>query len=213
MIEIDYIVNPEIENYLKSLSPVEDEVLRDMERLGKERQFPIVGPIVGRLLYQLVLVTGAKRVFEMGSGFGYSAYWFAKAMGEDGEVVFTDIRKKNAQLAKGFFRCGGVERRVRIEVGDSLEILDREKGEFDIIFNDIDKEYYPRVLEKAGGKLRRGGLLISDNMLWFGKVLMDKPLEESTKGIKEFTRILFSSAGFFTTIIPLRDGVSLSFKL
>ena len=207
------IVNPDIENYLTSLSPVEDEVLRDMERLGKERQFPIVGPLVGRLLYQLVLIIGAKRVFEMGSGFGYSAYWFAKAVGEDGEVVFTDIHKKNAQLAKEFFRRGGVEGRVRIEVGDSLEILGCEKGEFDIIFNDIDKEYYPKVLEKASGKLRRGGLLISDNMLWFGRVLMDKPPEESTKGVKEFTRILFSSTDFFTTIIPLRDGVSLSVKL
>jgi predicted O-methyltransferase YrrM len=207
-----YIVNPDIEEYLKNLIPVEDDVLKEMEKLGDERGFPIIGPIVGRLLYQIAIMIGAKRVFEMGSGFGYSAYWFAKAVGDGGEVVFTEISQRNAQLARDFFRSGGIDRIVQIHVGDALGVLEETDGEFDIIFNDIDKEYYPLVVDRAYKRLRRGGLFITDNVLWFGRVLTDD-LSPSTKGVKEFTRLLFSEKGFFTTIIPIRDGVSLSVKL
>ena len=207
-----YILNPKIEEYLKKLITVEDEVLNEMGKLGEERGFPIIGPIVGRLLYQLAIMIGAKRVFEMGSGFGYSTYWFAKAVGDGDEVFFTELSQKNAQLARGFFRRGGVDGIVQIHVGDALEIIEETEGEFDIIFNDIDKEYYPLVVDKAYKKLRRGGLFITDNVLWFGRVLTDDS-SSSTKGVKEFTRLLFSKEGFLTTIIPIRDGVSLSVKL
>ncbi len=207
-----YIVNPSIEEYIKKLIPSEDDVLKEMGKLGEERDFPIIGPIVGRLLYQFAIMIRARRVFEMGSGFGYSAYWFAKATGDDGEVVFTELSRKNAQLAQDFFRRGGIDGIVQIHVGNALEIIEETEGEFDIIFNDIDKEYYPLVVDKAYNKLRRGGLFITDNVLWFGRVLIDDS-SPSTKGIKEFTRLLFSEKRFLTTIIPIRDGVSLSVKL
>jgi caffeoyl-CoA O-methyltransferase len=207
-----YIVNPSIEEYIKKLILAEDDVLKEMEKLGEERDFPIIGPIVGRLLYQFAIMIRARRVFEMGSGFGYSAYWFAKATGDDGEVVFTELSRKNAQLAQDFFRRGGIDGIVQIHVGNALEIIEETEGEFDIIFNDIDKEYYPLVVDKAYNKLRRGGLFITDNVLWFGRVLIDDS-SPSTKGIKEFTRLLFSEKRFLTTIIPIRDGVSLSVKL
>jgi predicted O-methyltransferase YrrM len=207
-----YIVNPSIEEYIKKLILAEDDVLKEMEKLGEERDFPIIGPIVGRLLYQFAIMIRARRVFEMGSGFGYSAYWFAKATGDDGEVVFTELSRKNAQLAQDFFRRGGIDGIVQIHIGNALEIIEETEGEFDIIFNDIDKEYYPLVVDKAYNKLRRGGLFITDNVLWFGRVLVDDS-SPSTKGIKEFTRLLFSEKRFLTTIIPIRDGVSLSVKL
>jgi predicted O-methyltransferase YrrM len=207
-----YIVNPSIEEYIKKLILAEDDVLKEMEKLGEERDFPIIGPIVGRLLYQFAIMIRARRVFEMGSGFGYSAYWFAKATGDDGEVVFTELSRKNAQLAQDFFRRGGIDGIVQIHIGNALEIIEETEGEFDIIFNDIDKEYYPLVVDKAYNKLRRGGLFITDNVLWFGRVLIDDS-SPSTKGIKEFTRLLFSEKRFLTTIIPIRDGVSLSVKL
>jgi caffeoyl-CoA O-methyltransferase len=207
-----YIVNPEIEEYIRNLIPVQDEVLREMEELGKERGFPIIGPIVGRLLYQFALMIGAKRVFDMGSGFGYSAYWFAKAVGDRGHVVFTELSQKNAHIAQDFFKRGGIDKRIKIHVGDALEILEETEGEFDIIFNDVDKEYYPLVVNKAYKKLRRGALFITDNVLWFGRILTDDS-SPSTKGVKEFTRLLLSEKGFLTTIIPIRDGVSLSVKL
>ena len=207
-----YIVNPQIEEYLKGLSPVDDAILREMEELGKKREFPIVGPLVGRLLHQLALAIGAERIFEMGSGFGYSTYWFAKAAHDRGTVFFTDFSSDNAQLALTFFKRAEIDNRIRIQVGDSLSILDKTPGHFDIIFNDIDKERYPLVVEKAYNKLRKGGLLITDNLLWFGRVLSDDD-SPSTKGVKEFTRLLLSESGFITTIIPIRDGISISLKL
>ncbi len=207
-----YIVNPQIEEYLKGLSPVDDAILREMEELGKKREFPIVGPLVGRLLHQLALAIGAERIFEMGSGFGYSTYWFAKAAHDGATVFFTDFSSDNAQLALNFFKRAEIDNRIRIQVGDSLSILDKTPGHFDIIFNDIDKERYPLVVEKAYNKLRKGGLLITDNLLWFGRVLSDDD-SPSTKGVKEFTRLLLSESGFITTIIPIRDGISISLKL
>jgi caffeoyl-CoA O-methyltransferase len=208
----DYIVNPQIEEYLKSLAPTDDIILKEMEELGKERNFPIVGPLVGKLLHQLALTIGAERIFEMGSGFGYSAYWFAKAVHDSGTVFFTEFSKDNAHLALNFFKRAEVDDRIKIHVGDSLSILDSIPGHFDIIFNDIDKEHYPLVVEKASNRLRKGGLLIADNILWFGRVLRDGD-SSSTKGVKEFTRLLLSEKGFLTTIIPIRDGISISLKL
>ncbi|MGB7293797.1 MAG: O-methyltransferase [Thermodesulfobacteriota bacterium] len=208
----DYIVNPKIEEYLKSLSPADDNILREMEELGKERDFPIVGPLVGKLLLQLALAIGAERIFEMGSGFGYSAYWFARALHDSGTLFFTEFSNNNARLALNFFKRAKIDNRIRIHVGDSLSILDTIPGDFDIIFNDIDKERYPLVVEKAYNRLRKGGLLIADNLLWFGRVLRDDD-SSSTKGVKEFTRLLLSEKGFLTTIIPIRDGISISLKL
>lgn len=207
-----YIINPKIEEYLRNLNPIQDNVLKEMEELGNEKGFPIIGPLVGRLLYQLAIIIGAKRVFDMGSGFGYSAYWFAKALGKEGLVIFAELSEKYAWLAREFFRRGSLDNRVEIHVGDALQILEETDGEFDVIFNDIDKEYYPLVVDEAYKKLRRGGLFITDNVLWFGRVLTDD-LSPSTKGVKEFTRLLFEEKGFVTTIIPIRDGISLSVKL
>ncbi len=207
-----FIVNPEIEHYIESLTPPEDDILGEMEAYAGENDFPIVGPLVGRFLFQIALISGAKRVMDLGSGFGYSAYWFAKAVGEGGSVVFTDMSAGNSKLAGDYFKRAGLSSRIDIRTGNALEILDGTEGGFDIIFNDIDKEHYPRVVAKAYGKLRKGGLLVTDNILWFGRVLGDDS-SPSTEGVREFTRILLSEKGFFTTIIPLRDGLSLSLKL
>lgn len=184
----------------------------EMEEIGEKRGFPIVGPLVGKLLYQYALAINAERIFEMGSGFGYSAYWFAKAIPDTGKLFFTELSIDNAQLALSFFERAKIDSRINIQVGDSLSILDKTPGQFDLIFNDIDKEDYPLVVEKAYKRLRKGGLLIADNVLWFGRVLTDDH-SSSTKGVREFTRLLLSEKGFLTTIIPIRDGISVSLKL
>jgi predicted O-methyltransferase YrrM len=204
------IIDPAIDLYLHELASPDDPVLREMELLGAERSFPIIGPQVGQLLYILAGATSARRIIELGSGFGYSAYWFAKAVGAEGEVILTELSAERAAEAQEFLERGGLADRVHIEVGDGLEIIDRVGGEFDIVFNDIDKESYPQVLDKAAAALRPGGMLISDNMLWFGTVLDSEPAEASTRGIKELTRLLHESPDFRTVLIPLRDGVSVS---
>lgn len=206
------IVDPDVDRYLHALASPQDAVLREMELFAAERNFPIVGPQVGRLLDVLARASGAKRVFELGSGFGYSAYWFARAVGEGGEVVLTDLSEERAELARCFLDRGGLAGRVRTEVGDALEILDRTPGEFDLVFNDIDKERYPEVLDRAAGALRHGGLLISDNMLWYGTVLEERPIEPSAVAVKELTRRLFESPEFTTVLLPLRDGVTVSVR-
>jgi predicted O-methyltransferase YrrM len=183
-----------------------------MEELAKKKEIPIVGRQVGSLLYQLAITVKAKRIFELGSAFGYSAYWFAKAVGKDGQVVFTDLSRDNIELAKEFIERAGFQDTVQVHLGDGAMILDKISGEFDIIFNDIEKEDYPQVIDKAYDKLSPRGLFITDNVLWHGRVISQDD-SAPTEGVREFTKLLMSHKGFYTTIIPIRDGLSISVKL
>lgn len=206
------IIQPQIQKYLEHLIPDRDEVLTEMEELAKREGFPIVGPLVGRFLAQLTIMTKARRILELGSGFGYSAYWFAKAMGRNGTVICTDTDPGNRDRAIEFFKRAKLHTRVNFRVGDALEIMDQLNGKFDIIMNDINKTDYPLVFRKAVPRLKRGGLLISDNAIWHGRVV-DKNPDASTKGILEFNRLIYESPDLLTTIIPLRDGISVSLKI
>lgn len=206
------ILDPKIEQYLMSAIPQRDSVLQKMEELAEKMDFPIVGPLVGRFLYQIVKMTNAKKVFEMGSGFGYSAYWMAKALSDGGRIVCTDPSDEYGKMAAGFFNDGGVADRIEYKLGDAIAILKEEKGEFDIIFNDVDKHQYPLVPGLAYQRLRKGGLLITDNLLWYGRVLLDK-LDADTVGVIEYTKLVSDDTKFWTTIIPIRDGISISLKL
>ena len=206
------IVFPAIERYLEGLDGNRDTVLLEMEQLAAATDFPIVGPLVGRTLGLLARSIGARRVLELGSGFGYSALWFARSLPEDGELFLTDGSARQSEQAREFLRRGGVRCRVRYEVGDALEILDRIPGDFDIVFNDIDKEHYPAVFPKAVPRVRVGGYFLSDNMLWGGRVVSDRS-HASTRGVVELTRLLLEAPSLFTVILPLRDGLSVSLRL
>jgi len=206
------ITSEPVETYLYSLLPPRDEVLTEMEATAAKRNIPIVGPAVGRILHQLALVAGAKTVFEMGSAIGYSTIWWARAVGDNGRVFYTDGDRKNADEARGYFDRAGVASRITIHVGDAVELLSEQKQQFDIIFCDLDKEDYPRAFRLALPRLRKGGLLVADNVLWSGKVTEKNPAEASTKAIVEFNRLLYGSPELFTTILPIRDGVALAVK-
>lgn len=207
------ITGDAVEKYIYEVLPERDPVLREMEQQASKRDIPIVGPAVARVLYQYARLINARKVFEMGSAIGYSTIWWARAVGEGGQVIYTDGDPKNADEARGYFQKAGVEKQIRVEVGDALELLSEQKQEFDIIFNDVDKEDYPRVLHMVSSRLRRGGLFITDNVLWSGRVAEKNPKEAATRAIQEFNRQLYSMPEFFTTILPLRDGVSVSVKL
>ena len=201
-----------VEDYLYSILPPRDEVLAEMEAEAAKRKIPIVGPAVARILHQLALMMGAKTVFEMGSAIGYSTIWWARAVGQGGLVFYTDGDRKNADQARGYFERAGVASRINMATGDALELLSEHKQEFDIIFNDVDKEDYPRVFRLALPRLRKGGLLVTDNVLWSGKVARKTPPDASTKAIMEFNRLLYGSPNLFTTILPIRDGVAVAIK-
>ena len=208
------IVNPRIEDYLRRLYDDGDPVRLEMEELAKKRRFPIVGPLVGRALHQLALSIGATRVFELGSGYGYSALHFARAVGAGGEVHCTDLSEENIRLAEGFLARAGVWDRVTYHREDAAKALQRAGGTWDVVYNDVDKHGYPPMVELAYERLRKGGLFITDNTLWSGRVLEgEDDGSGDTAGVKEFTRRLFAHAGFLTRVDPTRDGVAVALKL
>ncbi len=204
------LVQSDIDRYLGRWAASNDPVVIEMEQLATVRGFPIVGPQVGRLLLMLARSIDAKRVLELGSGFGYSAWWFATAVGPEGRVILTEGSQDNANLARGFLDRAGLAGRVEIRVGDGLEIAREYDGPFDIVFNDIDKHDYPRALPIALERLRPGGLFITDNMLWQGRVLDEAGADASTCGVLELTRALYAAPNLDTTILPIRDGVAVS---
>ena len=207
------LVHPDIDRYLTALAAHGDPVLAEMERLGAERNFPIVGPQVGRLLEITARACGARRVLELGSGFGYSAYWFLRAVGPEGTVFLTEGSAERAKEADAFLTRGGFAGRFRVEVGDGLAIAAALTGPFDVVFCDIDKHDYPKALPIARLLLRTGGLFITDNMLWDGKVLSPAPDDRTTSGVLELTRALYSAPDFITTLVPLRDGLTVAVKV
>ena len=206
------ITEAAVDQYMLSLLPARGAVLEEMEEQARKRNIPIVGPAVGRVLFQYARLINAKKVFELGSAIGYSTLWWAQAVGEDGEIFYTDGDPKKADEARGYFERAGVAGHIHIGVGDALEQFAKQKQEFDIVFNDIDKEGYPRVLDLVANRLRRGGLFITDNVLWFGRVTQAQAKEESTRAIQEFNRRLYTMKDFFTTILPLRDGLAVAVK-
>src|SRR5579863_3570988 len=201
-----------VDDYLYSMLPKRNEVLTEMEGYASEHNIPIVGPAVGRVLQQLALTIKASSVFELGSAIGYSTIWWAQAVGEKGRVTYTDGDPQNAERARAYFDRAGVSSRITIHTGDALEFLSEQKQEFDVIFNDVDKEDYPRVLRLVAPRLRKGGLFITDNVLWSGRVAERNPKDPKTKAILEFNRKLYDSPDFYTTILPIRDGLAVAVK-
>jgi predicted O-methyltransferase YrrM len=201
-----------VDDYLYSMLPKRNEVLAEMEGHASEHNIPIVGPAVARILQQLALTINARTVFELGSAIGYSTIWWAQAVGENGRVIYTDGDPKNAERARRYFDRAGVSSRIALHTGDALEVLSEQKQVFDIIFNDVDKEDYPRVLRLVSPRLRKGGLFITDNVLWSGRVADKNPKDPRTKAILEFNRLLYNSEEFYTTILPIRDGLAVALK-
>lgn len=208
------IINPYIDAYLTQLSvSKEDEVLLEMEAEGITRNFPIVGPQVGRLLQVLTILRKAKTVFELGSGYGYSTLWFARAVGDGGIVHHTEFSEENRRKARDYLTRGGVIDRVKFHEGDAIESFKKSGVTPDIVFMDVDKEQYPDGYMAFKDLLRAGALVIVDNLLWDGRVIDMKNTEKSTLGVKRYTDLILADKRFVTSIVPVRDGVGVSLKI
>jgi len=205
------LIDAKIEKYITEKTINASEILDEMHEYALENEVPIVGPLAGHFLFIVALMSRAKKIFELGSGFGYSSYWFAKALGTDGKLLCTDYSEKNREKARYFFKKAGIEDLIEFHMGDSLNILRKTDDRFDIIFNDVDKEFYPDVIDLSYDKLNKGGLLITDNVIWSGKVLQEDD-SPSTRGVKTFNELICSDPRFITDFVTIRDGISISYK-
>ncbi len=203
------ITDPKINDYLIKLSFEDDPLVLEMEKIGREHDFPIVDRLVGRLIYLVTKLKNPRLVVELGSGYGYSAYWFAKALGR-GKVILTEHDKDNIAYAKEIFRKAGLTAKASFHVGDAVGIASRYR-DIDILFIDIDKHEYPGAIKRLLPNLAKNALVIADNTLWYGRVT-GKNRDRDTLGIKKFNEFMFRSADFFSAILPLRDGVLIAYK-
>jgi predicted O-methyltransferase YrrM len=211
MSRIDY---DRTQEYITSLVPPREPEVLKMERFAEENDFPIIGPVCGYYCYQLARMIGARSIFELGSGYGYSTAWFAKAVKENGGGVVhhTVWEEELSKRAAGHLSELGSADVVQFHISEAVEALRQTEGPFDIIFNDIDKEAYPDSLPLIKEKLRPRGLLIIDNMLWHGQTLDLNDHEDSTEAIRRFTRDITTDPGWIVSLAPIRDGMIVAYK-
>jgi len=185
-----------------------------MEKYAEKNNFPIIGPACGYYCYQIARMIGAKSVFELGSGYGYSTAWFAKAVKENGGGVIhhTVWDDKLSSMAKEHLSKLGYGDMIQYHNAEAVATLRQTSGPFDIIFNDIDKDGYPDSLPVIKEKLRSGGVLIIDNMLWSGRIFDSKNRDKSTVAIRRFTRDITTDPDWIVSLAPMRDGMIVAYK-
>jgi len=203
------ITHPDVEKYLYELLPPRDPLLERLEAEARERDIPIVGPLVGGLLALLVRLTRAKKVLEIGTAIGYSTIWLARAC--PGRVVTIEYNKAIAQEAQRNISEAGLSRRVRVLVGDGMDLVPTLRTKFDFLFLDAEKHQYRALLDLALPKMKRGALIVTDNVLWSGRVAQSDP-DETTQAIREFNEYVHKHPALETVIVPVRDGLALSRK-
>ena len=204
-------VHPAIEDYMRSLvGRTDHSVLTEMEKEAENNNFPIIGRLVGTFIETMARAINAKRIFEFGSGYGYSAYWFAKAVGEKGTVICSDGDPINKEKAEQYLSSAELWNRVNFHTGYAQEIFSKTEGLFDICYNDVDKGQYPEIWHLAKNRIRPGGLYIADNALWHGRVAVKNYIDLVpgwTEAIKEHNQLIFNDPEFDAFINPTRDGV------
>ncbi len=211
MSELNY---QRVQEYLASLVPPREKELQEMEAIAEKNDFPIIGPACGYYCYQLARMIRAKSIFELGSGYGYSTAWFAKAVKENGGGVVhhTVWDEELSKSASSHLSKLGFEGLVKYHNAEAVETLRQTDGPFDIIFNDIDKDAYPASLDAIKEKVRSGGLLIIDNMLWHARIFDDKDHSPATEGVREFTRRITNDSDWIVSLAPMRDGMIVALK-
>lgn len=217
------VVSEELAALARAVGPDPDDTIAAMDRRAEREGFPTVGPEVGGWLALLARIVGARRVFEFGSGFGYSAYWFARGLPADGEVVLTEVDADELDQAREFFERGGVADLARFEHGDAIETVERYDGPFDVVLVDNEKERYVEALRAVEDKLRSGGLVLADNAVTAVPVDTEDVLAllrgderpsatGASAGIAEYLGYVGRHEDFETALLPLGEGVAVSRK-
>lgn len=208
-------ISAQVREYLDSLVPPRPPEMQAMEAYAKEVRFPIIGPASGYFCYQVARMIGARRVFELGSGYGYSTAWFARAVRENGggEVYHVVWSEELSQKARSHLSALGYGDIIRYRVSEAVQALRETPGPFDLIFNDIDKHAYPDSLPVIAEKIRPGGALIIDNMLWHGAIFDKNDQSADTCGVREFTRRITNDPGWIASLVPIRDGLIVAYRV
>ncbi len=208
------LMDSTVARYLESLVPRRPAELEHMEAVARETNFPIIGPTAGWFCYQLTRLVGARTVFELGSGYGYSTAWFARAVRENGGGTVHHVvwDEELSRRARGHLNALGLGDVVEFQVSEAVAALQKQAGPFDLIFNDIDKQDYPAALAVIREKLKSGGLLITDNALWQGRIFDETDQSRQTNGVRELTRLLCTGEEWTTTLVPIRDGLLVARK-
>lgn len=203
----------QVQDYLMGLVPAREPEMRAMEDYARKTEFPIIGPAAGYVCYQIARMIGAKSVFELGSGYGYSTAWFAKAVKENGGGIVHHVvwDEKLSQMAQDHLSNLGLDGIVQYHVAEAVETLRQFAGPFDLIFNDIEKKGYALSLPIIKQKLRPGGVLIIDNMLWHGRIFDNKDHSPDTDGVRTATALLIRDPDWIVTLTPIRDGMVIAY--
>ncbi|MGW2050975.1 FAD-dependent monooxygenase [Streptomyces sp. NPDC001858] len=202
----------EILNWAWRKTPKNDPVMTEMGMYAWQHQVPIIGPLSGRLLWQLAVMSRSRRVFEFGSAIGFSTVWLARAVGPEGKVYYTESDENLAERARGFLDKAGVADRVEFLVGDAVDSFRSVEGDFDMVLCDIDKRLYPTVLREALPRLRTGGLFVADNVFWNGACLTGYGDEPMGRAVGEMLDEMLAEPSLFTTLLPLGDGLAVGVK-
>ena len=211
------IVPDAVEQYLAGLNHAGDQLLDDIARGNATRGLPLVDAEVGALLRVLATSIGASRILEIGTAIGYSGIWLAGALPAGGMLVTLELEEGRAREARDNFARAGVSDRVSVVVGDAQLKIAKVSGPFDLIFQDGSKKLYTPLLDRLVALLRPGGLLVTDNVLWSGEVVpgfhkTPSKNPDETRAIIEYNERVAAHPQLLTSVVPLRDGVSISVK-
>ncbi len=218
------VLTDDVAQFVRAVGTDPDDTLQAMDDRAAREEFPHVGPEVGRFLRLLARLTDAKRIFEFGSGYGYSAYWFAGALPTDGEIVLTEIDADELEAAREYMTAGGFDSLARYEHGDALEIADRYDGPFDLVLFDHQKHRYREALEAIKPKLATGGVIVADNAMTAGPIEFEKLLaivegenpeavNTDTRGIADYLEAVTADPDFETVVLPLGEGIAVSYRV
>jgi caffeoyl-CoA O-methyltransferase len=208
------ILHPEQESYLDRLLPPRDAILREMEERAARENIPISDPEVGKLLGILARATAARRILEIGAAIGYGAIWLARGAPE-ARVHSVDIDPERLAAARGYLERAGVADRVELIEGAALEVIQRLDGPFDLVYVDAVKTEYRKYLDLVLPKLRVGGVIVCDNLLWGGQVAApDEDREDrDADALRSFNGYLMMHPQLQAVVLPLGDGVGLATKI
>ena len=209
------VLPEQVSAYLDALVPERAAELRKMEAYAAAQKFPIIGPACGHFCYHVARMIGARRIFELGSGYGYSTAFFARAVQENGggQVHHVVWDEALSQRARKHLAALGYDGIVQYHVREAIEALQQTDGPFDLIFNDIDKDAYPRALPVIESKLKAGGVLVIDNMLWSQRIFDATDRSPLTEGVREFTRLITHNPKWIVSLVPIRDGLIVATKI